>query len=46
MIVPTEVRGKGIWDNNGNYQGHICIVRDITERKRAEEAMKKYCKGA
>jgi PAS domain S-box-containing protein len=31
MIIPTEVRGKGIWDENGNYQGHICIVRDITE---------------
>lgn len=44
MIIPTEVRGKGIWDENGIYQGHICIVRDITERKRAEEAMKKYAK--
>src|SRR5659263_186106 len=42
MIIPTEVRGKGIWDENGKYQGHICIVRDITERKRAEELMKKY----
>lgn len=44
MIIPTEVRGKGIWDENGNYQGHICIVRDITERKQAEEAMKKYAR--
>jgi PAS domain S-box-containing protein len=44
MIIPTEVRGKGIWDEDGNYQGHICIVRDITERKRSEEAMKKYAK--
>jgi len=43
-IVPTEVRGKGIWDENGNYQGHICIVRDITERRRVEDAMKKYAK--
>src|SRR5659263_130443 len=40
MIIPTEVRGKGIWDENGNYQGHICIVRDITERKRYEEELK------
>jgi len=40
MIIPTEVRGKGIWDENGNYQGHICIVRDITERKRSEEELK------
>jgi PAS domain S-box-containing protein len=40
MIIPTEVRGKGIWDENGKYQGHICIVRDITERKRSEEDLK------
>jgi PAS domain S-box-containing protein len=44
MMVPTEVRGKGIWDDNGDYQGHICIVRDITERKRSEGAMKKYAR--
>ena len=40
MIIPTEVRGKGIWDENSKYQGHICIVRDITERKRSEEDLK------
>jgi len=40
MIIPTEVRGKGIWDENGKYQGHICIVRDITERRRSEEDLK------
>jgi len=44
IIVPTEVRGKGIWDETGNYQGHICIVRDITERTQAENAMKKYAR--
>jgi signal transduction histidine kinase len=44
MIIPTEVSGKGIWDENGNYQGPICIVRDITERKRTEEAIKKYAR--
>jgi PAS domain S-box-containing protein len=38
-IIPTEVRGKGLWDENGNYQGHICIVRDITERKRMVEEL-------
>ncbi|VVB88105.1 Methyl sulfide methyltransferase-associated sensor [uncultured archaeon] len=41
MIIPTEVRGKGLWDENGNYQGHICVVRDITERKHVEEALQK-----
>ncbi len=38
--VPIEVRGRGLWDEKGNYYGHICIVRDITERKKAEEELK------
>ena len=44
MIFPTEVRGKSIWGEDTNYQGHICIIRDFTERKRSEEAMKKYAR--
>lgn len=39
-IIPTEVKGTGFWDETGNYQGHVCIVRDITEHKRAEEELK------
>jgi PAS domain S-box-containing protein len=35
--IPTEVRGTALWGGNGNYEGHICIVRDITERKKVEE---------
>ncbi|VVB97100.1 Methyl sulfide methyltransferase-associated sensor [uncultured archaeon] len=35
--IPTEVRGTALWGENGNYLGHICIVRDITERKKVEE---------
>ncbi|MCZ7402588.1 MAG: PAS domain S-box protein [Candidatus Methanoperedens sp.] len=38
-IVPMEVMATALWDENRNYNGHICIVRDITERKRAEEAL-------
>ncbi|MCZ7356986.1 MAG: PAS domain S-box protein [Candidatus Methanoperedens sp.] len=38
--IPTEVRGTALWDENGNYVGHICIVRDITERKKVEEKLK------
>ncbi|MGB8218082.1 MAG: PAS domain-containing sensor histidine kinase [Candidatus Methanoperedens sp.] len=38
--IPLEVRGTGLWDEKGNYQGHICIVRDITERKKVEEKLK------
>jgi PAS domain S-box-containing protein len=44
-IIPIEVRGTGLWDENGSYEGHICIVRDITERKRAEEELLKFKLG-
>lgn len=36
-IVPTEVTGKDIWDENGIYRGHICIIRDITGKRAIEE---------
>jgi PAS domain S-box-containing protein len=39
-IVPTEVMATGLWDENRNYNGHICIVRDITDRKRDEEKLR------
>jgi PAS domain S-box-containing protein len=39
-LIPTEVMATALWDENGNYNGHICSVRDITERKRAEEALR------
>jgi len=38
-IIPTEVTATSRWDEKGNYLGHICIVRDITERKRQEQAL-------
>jgi PAS domain S-box-containing protein len=38
-IIPTEVQGTALWDENGNYLGHICVVRDIAERKRMEETL-------
>jgi len=38
--IPTEVRGTALWGGNGNYEGHICIVRDITESKKVEEKLK------
>ncbi len=38
-IIPTEVQGTALWDENGNYLGHICVVRDIAERKQMEETL-------
>jgi len=34
--VPVEVNATAIFDETGEYQGHVCIVRDITERKSLE----------
>jgi PAS domain S-box-containing protein len=34
-------RMVGVKDSNGNYIGYNCIDRDITDRKKAEEALRK-----
>lgn len=39
-IIPTDVMATALWDENKNYTGHICIVRDVTERKRVEEKLR------
>ena len=38
-ILPVEITATSRWDETGSYLGHICIVRDISERKRAEEVL-------
>jgi PAS domain S-box-containing protein len=38
MIIPVEVRAHLMLDESGNPSGLWAIVRDITERKRSEEA--------
>ncbi len=38
-ILPTEIAATSRWDETGKYLGHICIVRDISERKRSEETL-------
>ncbi len=40
-ILPTEVTATARWGENGDYLGHICIVRDISRRKQAEENTQK-----
>lgn len=40
--IPTEVKATGLWDDKGNYRGHVCIVSDITERKQTEEGLKLF----
>lgn len=41
VIIPTEVTATGFWDKEGNYRGHVCMVRDITERKKVNEILKR-----
>jgi len=36
----TEVTATARWNEKGDYLGHICVVRDITERKRDEEKLR------
>ncbi len=35
--LPIEIRAKSFWDDTGSYQGHTCIVHDITEEKKTKE---------
>jgi len=37
--VWIEWHNKALFDKNGNKEGHLCVGFDITERKRAEEAL-------
>ncbi len=40
-IIDVEINAAGVKDKEGKYTGGICIIQDITERKRAEEALQK-----
>jgi len=39
-VISAEVTATARWDEKGEYLGHICVVRDITERKRVEEKLR------
>jgi PAS domain S-box-containing protein len=40
-LIPVELRTKLLWDDTGQPCGMWAIIRDITERKRAEAALQK-----
>ena len=47
-IVPVETVTSAIKSPDGSIRGYVAIIRDITERKRAEEALKesqRYTRG-
>jgi len=35
-----EITATARWDEKGEYLGHICVVKNISERKRAEEKLR------
>lgn len=39
-VISAEVTATARWDEKGEYLGHICVVKNITERKRAEEKLR------
>jgi len=39
-VISTEITATARWDEKGEYLGHICVVKDISERKRAEEKLR------
>ncbi len=43
-IIPTDLSATSFWGADGKYQGHVCIVKDITERKNAEKKLEESLK--
>jgi len=39
--IDTEINGAIIYDTEGHPKSYLAIMRDVTERKRAEEALEK-----
>ncbi len=37
--LPIEIRAKSFWDDSGSYQGHTCIVHDISEERKTKEKL-------
>ncbi len=41
-MVPVAVSGRALKDEQGNITSFVAVVHDITERKRAEQALAQY----
>jgi hypothetical protein len=41
VVIPVSLTISVLRDKHGKYDGHICILRDITEHKKAEERIRK-----
>lgn len=44
-VFPGEIIGSPVRDQNGNLIGYVGLVRDVTERRRAEEALRRQTKS-
>jgi PAS domain S-box-containing protein len=40
--IPIDCSAAPVWDEKGEITGVVLVLRDITERKRAEEALRRY----
>jgi PAS domain S-box-containing protein len=40
--IPIDYSAAPVWDEKGRLTGVVLVLRDITERKRAEEALRRY----
>lgn len=38
--IATEITATARWNENGDYLGHVCVVRNISDRKLAEEKIR------
>jgi len=41
-VVPTEINTSYLYDHHNEITGSVAIIRNITERKRDEEELKRY----
>ncbi len=42
--IPVEIRMNALYDESGKMNGYVSVNRDITERRQAEEEIRRYIK--